>query len=67
MPQILSNFIFPSYLLAYPENLMCLAETIKKFGFWRPRLRGNPYCGSPNFVKFYIFIFMSSENFVSLA
>ena len=25
VPQILSNFIFPSYLLEYPEILMCLA------------------------------------------
>ena len=45
--QISSNFIFSSYLLANPENVMWLAYIIKKF------------------VKFYFFIFIYSENFIS--
>ena len=54
MPQILSNLIFPSYLLAYPEIAMCLAYTSKKFKFWRLCLRGTPHRDTPNLVKFYV-------------
>ena len=35
----LSNFIFSSYLLVYPEIVICLAYTSKKSEFWRPHLR----------------------------
>ena len=37
VPQILSFLI-----LGYPENLMSLAKTIKKFKFLRPSLKGTP-------------------------
>ena len=62
---VLSNFIFSSYLLVYPEVVMCLAYTSKKCEFWGPHLRGTPIVVLPNFVKFYLFIFAYSENFIS--
>ena len=61
----LSNFIFTSYLLVYPEIVMCLAYTSNMGEFWRPHLRGTPIVVLPNFVKFYFFIFAYSENFIS--
>ena len=68
MPQVLSNMIFPSYLLVYPEIVMYLAYTIKKFEFWHPRLRGHPIVVLLNLVKFYLFfMFTYSENFISPA
>ena len=30
------------FVLAYPENFMCLASVVKQFEFWRPRFRRNP-------------------------
>ena len=62
---VLSNFIFSSYLLVYPEIVMCLAYTSKKCELWGPHLRGTPIVVLPNFVKFYLFIFAYSENFIS--
>ena len=59
----LSNFIFPSYLLVYPEIAMCLAYTSKKCEFWHPYLRGIPIVVLSNFVNFYLFIFVYSEKF----
>ena len=50
----LSNFIFPSYLLVYPEIVMCLANTSKKCEFWRPHLRGTPIVVLPNFIFSYL-------------
>ena len=38
----LSNFIFPSYLLVYPEIVMCLAYTSNTCEFLRPHLREYP-------------------------
>ena len=38
---------------------MSRAYTIKKFEFWRPRLRGTPIAVSPNFVKFYLIFILS--------
>ena len=35
----LPNFIYPSYLLMYPEIVMCIAYTSKNCEFWRPHLR----------------------------
>ena len=61
----LSNFIFPSYLLVYPKIVMCLAYTSTKCEFWHPHLRGTPIVVLQNFVKFYLFIFSYSENFIS--
>ena len=55
MAELLSNLIFPSYLLAYPEIVICLAYTIKKFEFWRPRLRGHSILISQMFPN-YIFL-----------
>ena len=60
VPQILSSFMFPFYLLAYPEIVMCLADTIKKFELWRSCLRGTPHSGSPKFCEifsFHIYLF----------
>ena len=37
----LSNFIFLSYLLVYPEIVMCLAYTSKKCDFWQRWSRGH--------------------------
>ena len=61
--KFLSNFIFFSYLLVYPEIVMCLAYTSNKCEFWHPHLRGTPIVVLPNFVKFYLFIFACSEKF----
>ena len=36
-------------IFAYPENLMRLAQTIKKFEFCRPGLRGTPNSGTAKF------------------
>ena len=61
----LSNFIFPSYLLVYPEIVMCLAYTSKKCEFWRPHLRGTPLWYSQilsNFIFSYLPIL---KNFIS--
>ena len=60
-----SNCIFPSYLLVYPEIVMCLAYTSKNCEFWHPHLRGKPFVVLQNFVKFYVFIYVCSENFIS--
>ena len=46
----LSNFIFRSYLLLYPEIVMCLAYTSKKFEFWRLYLGLILIVVLPNFV-----------------
>ena len=62
--QILSNFIFPSYLLSYHKIVKCLAYTMKKFGalVWK----GPPLWYLQNFVKFcFFFIFTYSEKFIS--
>ena len=37
-----SNFIFTSYLLVYPEIVLCLAYTSVTCELWRPHLRGPP-------------------------
>ena len=37
---------------------MCLTCMVKKFEFWRPRLGVPPILEPPNFVKFYLFIFL---------
>ena len=62
----LSNFIFPSYLLVYPEIVICLAYTSKKCEFWCPHMRGTLIVVLSSFSKFYLFIFAYSENFISL-
>ena len=41
--------------IVYPENFMCIAQAIKKFEFWNPRLRRTPIVEPPNFGKRYIF------------
>ena len=67
---VLPNFVkFHLFVFAYSENLMCLALTIKKFEFWRPRLMGTPYIVVPiHFVKFYVFFALTyCETFISLA
>ena len=56
VPQILSSLIFPSYLLGYPEILMCLAYTVKKFEFWRPCLRGTLHCRTLKFCQILYFL-----------
>ena len=61
----LSNFIFLSSLLVYPEIVMCLAYTSNKCEFWGPHLRVTPIVVLPNFVKLYFFIFTYSKNFIS--
>ena len=61
----LSNFIFLSYLLVYPEIVMCLAYTSKKCEFLHPHLRGTPSVVLSNFVKFNLFIFAILKNFIS--
>ena len=50
----LSNFIFLSYLLVYPEIVICLAYTSKKREFWHPHLRGTPIVVLPNFIFSYL-------------
>ena len=68
VPQILSNFIFSSYLLAYFEIVMCLAYTIKQFKFWHPRFGDLPLWYPQKFVNFYLFfIFTYSEYFIKPA
>ena len=59
----LTNFIFLSYLLVYPEIVMCLACTSKKCEFWHPHLRGTTIVVLPNFFKFYPFICSCFEKF----
>ena len=61
----LSDFIFPSYLLACPEIVTCLAYPGNKYEFWRPHLRGTAIVVLPNFVKFHLFIFAYFENVIS--
>ena len=44
---------------------MCLAYVVRKFDFWLPHLRGNPYLGTANCFKFYAsFIFTNLKNFM---
>ena len=67
MLQILLNFIFPLYLLAYPEIVMCQAYTNKKFEIWHPRLRGSSHCGTPKNLSnsiVFSYLFIYSENFI---
>ena len=69
VPQILSNFIFLSYLLAYPEMLMYLAKQIKSLNFGVLAREGHLklFESTPNFLKFYLFfIFTYSKSFFSL-
>ena len=61
-----SNFIFLSYLLVYPEIVICLAYTSKKCEFWHRHLRGTPIVVLPNFVKFYLVLILPIlKNFIS--
>ena len=46
----LSNFIFLSYFLVYPEIVMRLAYTSKKCEFWHSHLRGTRIVVTPNFI-----------------
>ena len=53
--------------ITYFENLICLASVIKKFKFWKTRLK-NPLIAVPKtFVIFYIFVILTYlENFMCL-
>ena len=46
---------------------MCLAYTIKKFEFWRPRLRGTPHWSTPKFCQIlsllHIYLFRKFHQF----
>ena len=46
-PNFVKVYFF--FIFAYPENFMCLAWVVKKFQFWRPRLRGIPPTWHPGF------------------
>ena len=47
-PFFASNFVifYLTLIFAYPEYLICLASKNKKFEFWHPPFRGDPYCGT---------------------
>ena len=61
MLQLLSNYIFPSYLAEYPEIVMSLAYKIKKFEFWHPRLMGTPHCGTPKICQILYFLYIHTQ------
>ena len=48
MPQTFCQISFPSYLLEYPQIVICLAYTSKKCEIWRPHLRETPIMALPN-------------------
>ena len=48
-PDLVKFYIF--FIFAKPENFMYLASVVKKFEFWRSRLRGIPHFGNSKFCQ----------------
>ena len=56
--------LFLKFVVSIALSFGIKPETIKKFEFWRPRMKGTPDYDTPKI--YFSFIFTYSENFISL-